>query len=161
MFSCRNLHYLEIDGPTGNLPRCEIEGHYYYSPGLIKVVLGNCEIEEDPMMTLEKLPNLQSLYLQSHSFVGKEMACHGLGFPKLKSLVLTSLQNLEIWKVEEGAMMSLSSLAISSCRKLKMIPEGLRFITVLQELNLSYMPSQFCQRITGIHGHQGEDSHKV
>lgn len=141
------------------MPRFEVEGHY--SSGLINIDLENCEIEEDPMMTLERLPNLQKLFLGRNSFAGTEMVCHGRGFLKLKSLGFMSLLNFENWVVEEGAMLSLLSLQISGCDKLEMLTEGLRFINTLKELKIAEMPFQFYERIIRLDGHEGEDFHKV
>ncbi|MFQ6635461.1 hypothetical protein Gotur_010937 [Gossypium turneri] len=53
--------------------------------------------------------------------------CSAQGFPKLESLSLIELNNLEEWKVGEGAMPSLQRLEIQSCIQLKKLPDGLRY----------------------------------
>ncbi|KAI8002489.1 putative disease resistance protein [Camellia lanceoleosa] len=50
---------------------------------LENVCVENSKLEEDPMATLEKLPNLRILSLE-RAFVGKEMVCSAHGFPHLK-----------------------------------------------------------------------------
>ncbi|XP_052875185.1 probable disease resistance protein At1g58602 [Gossypium arboreum] len=100
-------------------------------------------IVEDPMPTLEKLPNLRVLELYVYAFIGKEIVCSALHFPKLESLTFSELWNLEEWKVEEGAVPALRYLKISGCKKLKMLSVGLRFITTLQELKIEYIPKAF------------------
>ncbi|XP_016702095.2 probable disease resistance protein At1g58602 [Gossypium hirsutum] len=100
-------------------------------------------IVEDPMPTLEKLPNLRVLELYVYAFIGKEIVCSALHFPKLESLTFSELWNLEEWKVEEGAVPALRHLKISGCKKLKMLSVGLRFITTLQELKIEYIPKDF------------------
>ncbi|TYG47629.1 hypothetical protein E1A91_D11G343900v1 [Gossypium mustelinum] len=92
------------------------------------------------MPTLEKLPNLRVLEFEG-IFKGKEMFCSAQGFPRLESLSLWSLHNLEEWKVDEGAMPS--RLEIGKCGNLKMLPERLRFITTLKELKIESMPKAF------------------
>ena len=89
------------------------------------------------------------------------MICHATAFPQLKYLLLHMLPNLEKWKVERGAMPNLSVLKIKVCTKLEMIPDGLRFITTLQELTISGMPRQFKERLRVVNGEAGQDYHKV
>ncbi|OMO65742.1 putative Disease resistance protein RPP13 [Corchorus capsularis] len=99
------------------------------------VSLKGTKLHEDPMATLEKLPNLRVLILRS-AFTGNKMVCSAQGFPKLDSLIIEWLEELEEWKVEEGAMLPLRHLEISYCQNLEMLPEGLRFIATLQELKI-------------------------
>ncbi|KAK9987894.1 hypothetical protein SO802_028133 [Lithocarpus litseifolius] len=109
---------------------------HHFSPNLAKLTLQWTCLEEDPMPTLEKLPNLKILRLFYASFVGKDMVCSKERFPLLQYLLLKRLYDLEEWRVEEGAMPSLCHLIIDSCYKLKTIPDGLRFVTTLQELKV-------------------------
>ena len=124
---------------------------------LFRSTLNSSHLEEDPMATLEKLPNLKILCLLRNVFVGKNMVCSERGFPQLQCLVLKELHHLEEWRVEEGAMPSLCRLQIKCCHKLKTIPDGLRFITTLQELEITDMPKTFQDRVDK----GGEDFCKV
>ncbi|KAL3738371.1 hypothetical protein ACJRO7_019839 [Eucalyptus globulus] len=92
-------------------------------PQLRKLILIKSQLEEDPMPILEKLHHLVVLILLEDAFVGKEIVCSARGFPQLKHLALDNLQNLEEWRVAEGAMPHLSQLRISRCFKLKTRPE--------------------------------------
>lgn len=162
MLFCKNIHELKITG--GSLcKQLPIYQPLQLSPppGLTELKLRFSEIEEDPMRTLEKLPNLRRLYLQELSFEGKEMICHAMGFPRLEVLELMCLYNLERWKVQEGAMPKLSSLVISCCQKLEMIPNGFRSITTLQRLCLRGMPEEFLDRIQTVSGEPGPDHDKI
>ncbi|EOY13111.1 Disease resistance protein family [Theobroma cacao] len=109
------------------------------------------------MPTLEKLPNLRILKLDHGAFTGKKMVCSAECFPKLDSLTLGWLENLEEWTVDEGAMPTLRHLEIGHCRKLKMLPDGLRFITTLRQLKIEMMPMAFKDKL--VEG--GEDFFKV
>ncbi|TYI42111.1 hypothetical protein ES332_A01G075400v1 [Gossypium tomentosum] len=130
---------------------------HHFSSSTAYVHLIGCKLVEDPMPTLEKLHNLRVLELYVYAFIGKEMVCSALHFPKLESLNLSGLWNLEEWKVEERAVPALHHLKISGCGKLKMLPDGLRFITTLQELKIEYMPKEFKDKMV-----QGrEDFYKV
>ncbi|MFQ6665946.1 hypothetical protein Gotur_032485 [Gossypium turneri] len=62
------------------------------------------------MPTLEKLPYLRMLELHEEAFTGKETFGCGQAFAKLESLSLKRLNNLEEWKMGEGAMPSLQRL---------------------------------------------------
>ncbi|KAK9292873.1 hypothetical protein L1049_020854 [Liquidambar formosana] len=113
------------------------------------------------MATLEKLPNLSILCLYDQAFIGRKMVCTPKGFPQLKSLILSNLYNLEEWCVGKEAMPSLCKLVIIKCFNLEMVPDGLRFITTLQELQIVDMPKSFEERIQVVNEEAGEDVFKV
>ncbi|KAI8027745.1 putative disease resistance protein [Camellia lanceoleosa] len=145
-----------------------------FPPNLTGLSLWNTKLEEDPMPTLEKLPNLRTLFL-FNTYIGKEMVCSfapssisgggrggyggcdGGGFPKLKTLELQFFRNLEEWRVEQGAMPCLFHLLIIECPKLKEIPDGLRFITTLRELHIKWASEALRDRVR----EGGEDFYKV
>ncbi|MBA0673694.1 hypothetical protein Goklo_007485, partial [Gossypium klotzschianum] len=139
--SCTSICKLSIGAKISKLP-----DYRYFSSHLAYIRLYYCLLEEDPMPTLKKLPNLRILEFE-RSFVGKEMFCSAPGFPKLESVILVELHKLEEWKVDEGAMPSLQRLVIRSCPRLKMLPEGLRFITTLKELKIELMSKAFKDRL--------------
>ncbi|OMO92380.1 Disease resistance protein [Corchorus olitorius] len=150
---CVNIYEFSLRVKMSKLPQ-----HHHFPSDMAYVSLHNTLLEEDPMPTLEKLPNLRILHLGgSDAFTGKEMVCSAQGFPKLDSLIIGGLDDLEEWKVEEGAMLALRHLEISRCEKLEMLPEGLRFIATLQELKITKMPKTFQEKL--VQG--GEDFHKV
>ncbi|MBA0771099.1 hypothetical protein Gotri_019621, partial [Gossypium trilobum] len=99
LLSCENISKLSLDVEIRRLPE-----YHYLSSNLAYIKLRRCELEEDPMPTLEKLPYLRMLELHEEAFIGKEMFCCGQAFAKLESLSLKELNNLEEWKVGEGAM---------------------------------------------------------
>ncbi|GMY34937.1 putative disease resistance protein At1g50180 [Fagus crenata] len=145
-----NLHLQHVE--IKKLPEV-----HQFSSNLAKLTLKWTYLEEDPMATLEKLPNLKILRLLGGSFVGKNMVCSERGFPQLQSLVLQYMYSLEEWRVEEGAMPSLCRLQVNNCQSLRTIPDGLRFVTTLQELEINYMPKTFKDRVDK----DGEDFCKV
>ncbi|KAK8972128.1 hypothetical protein V6N11_061935 [Hibiscus sabdariffa] len=135
----------------------EIPEYVYSFSNLDHLNLRMCKLEEDPMPTLEKLASLRALELNSLAFKGKEMCCSTQGFPKLEYLRLVGLQNLEEWKVDDRAMPCLRRLKIEYCPELKTVPDGLRYITMLQELEIKSMPKMFIDKL--VEG--GEDFNKV
>ncbi|GAU14003.1 hypothetical protein TSUD_168280 [Trifolium subterraneum] len=80
---------------------------------------------------------------------------------KFLSLKRTYLQiipsSLEEWVIENQAMSYLYRLSISDCNKLKTVPDGLKFVAGLRELEFRWMPKSFKNRL----GIAGEDYHKV
>ncbi|KAL7209539.1 hypothetical protein ACSBR1_031145 [Camellia fascicularis] len=156
LLGCVCLVRLRIDGFMGKLPQYE---HQLLCSSLAFLLLQNSKLKEDPMATLEKLPDLRILFLGS-AFVGKEMVCSAHGFPHLKRLNLWYLE-IEEWRVDHGAMPKLSSLQIAFCKKLQMLPNALRFIPTLQELQISCMPKAFNDRLRVVDGQDGEDFHKI
>ncbi|EOY13112.1 CC-NBS-LRR class disease resistance protein, putative [Theobroma cacao] len=149
---CANIYELNLTVKIGKLPE-----YYHFSSNIAYIYLRRCKLEEDPMPTLEKLPNLRILKLESNAFTGKKMVCSTECFTKLDSLSLVGLFYLEEWKVDEGAMPILRYLEIDHCSELKMLPDGLRFITTLWELKIEWMPKAFKDKLA----EGGEDFCKV
>lgn len=149
---CPNLYKLHIEGPIKNFP----EPHQLSSK-LQKLKLMGSGLVVDPMPTLEKLPNLRLLELQPDSFIGKQLHCSSLGFAQLKSLVIHDLSNLEEWKLDKGAMPCLRELKIENCTKLEEVPDGLRFLTTLQHLEIESMFAAFRTKLEK----GGEDHYKI
>ncbi|PIN26723.1 hypothetical protein CDL12_00517 [Handroanthus impetiginosus] len=158
MFMSHSLITLWIASGIGfNFP-CYQRG---MCPNLVELQLIGSQIEGDVMQVLGNFPMLKSLSLRLDAFSGTEMICNATAFPQLKYLLLIDLPNLEKWKVEEGAMPNLSYLHIWNCTELEMIPDGLRFITTLQELTTRLMPARFNERLLVVNGEAGQDYHKV
>lgn len=129
LFICPNLYYLGIYVKFGKLPT----SNDFIGSKLKKLELSGCEMEDDPMGILGKLPSLLELCLRHDSFVGEVMTCHAPSFPSLERLELSGLPNLKEWRVELGAMPRLSEIQFDHCPDLKMVPDGLRFISTLKK----------------------------
>ena len=127
--------------------RMKLPEYHHFSSNIAYICLSNSEIEEDSMPTLEMLPNLRILELLFSEIMGGEMVCSAQRFLRLESLILRGLYYLEEWEVEEGAMPALRHLEIENCLELKMLPDGLRFITTLQELKIKSMPKAFKDKV--------------
>ncbi|KAI7981822.1 Disease resistance protein RPH8A [Camellia lanceoleosa] len=107
LLGCQHLHQLYLQGSLNRANKLPDQ----FPPNLTKLTLVITKIEEDPMPTLEKFPNLRTLILDYKSYTGKEMVCSfappplsninnegrrvrsygdcdGRGFPKLISLRL-------------------------------------------------------------------------
>ncbi|XVF78594.1 hypothetical protein PTKIN_Ptkin14bG0146900 [Pterospermum kingtungense] len=150
--SCVSICKLSLKVDIGKLPEC-----HYFSEDIIYIHLSLSHLGEDPMPAIEKLRNLRILQIGDSAFTGKKMVCSAGGFPRLGSLSLESLSNLEELQVDEGAMPVLQRLEIVDCWRMKKLPDGLSFITTLQELTIERMPKAFKDKL--VEG--GEDFYKV
>jgi Leucine-rich repeat (LRR) protein len=154
--SCYHILKLRLIGPIRELP----ENLHMNHPNLAKIMLEGTDLKDNQMEILEKLPSLRMLYLGTDSAFKSwpgTMVCSREGFPRLEFLSLNSLSKLKEWKVEEGAMPRLGRLHIENCKDLVAVPDGIRYITNLQELSITRMHSEFCARL----GVQGEDFYKI
>ncbi|XP_058114707.1 disease susceptibility protein LOV1-like [Magnolia sinica] len=149
----RNLVKLHLAMRLEKLPQVD-----QLPQNLVKLSLRWSLLEEDPFPTMERLQNLRTFILGRGSFVGKKMVCSREGFPKLDFLKLDFLNDLEEWRVEEGALPRLNHLVFQSCRRLKMLPEGLQHVTTLRMLEVSFMPDEFKARLQE---DEGEDWRKI
>ncbi|XP_058114889.1 disease resistance protein RPM1-like [Magnolia sinica] len=124
---------------------------------LREIILTNNLFVKDPLITLGQLPNLVYLGL-NNAYVGKQIYCTSGGFPKLRSMAIAGMEELEEWsRIEEGTMKYLQYLYIDSCPKLKMLPDGFQHLAAMQELCLVRMPEEFMKRVRD----GGDDHHKV
>ncbi|XP_062083373.1 putative disease resistance protein At1g50180 [Humulus lupulus] len=152
ILSYPQIYKLKVWGRIVQLPE-----YNQFSPNLVKLSLTRTDLKDDPMPTLEKLSSLRVLSLDDFSYKGNEMVCSKGGFPQLESLQIIYLKNLKEWKVEEGALSSLHFLRIVSCWKLRRVPDGLRYITTLEEMKIEDMPREFKERLE----EGGEDFDRV
>ncbi|WJZ88183.1 hypothetical protein VitviT2T_007511 [Vitis vinifera] len=127
LVSLVNLSYIYL---LGRLKNPSIMSQFPYS--LIDLTLSGSGLVEDPMQSLDKLPNLRSLKLLAKSYLGKNMLCSLGGFPQLRVLKLWKLEQLEEWNVEKGALQALRDLEIRFCRSLKILPAELLHRTLLK-----------------------------
>ncbi|KAJ4980013.1 hypothetical protein NE237_010793 [Protea cynaroides] len=146
------LHDITIIG--GGIPK--LPDLINFPPNLTRLRLGSTHLIEDMMQTLEKLPQLKDLKLDSHPYDGVEMKCSSGGFPKLDNLSLISFDWLISWTVMEGAMPNLKNMEMNRLFGLNSIPEGMRNVTTLEKLSFS-MPNEFLERVK----EGGEDWEKI
>ncbi|PPD86554.1 hypothetical protein GOBAR_DD16508 [Gossypium barbadense] len=158
---CHHLSKLEL---RGEIKEDLCPSHHvskFLPPNIVKLTLCSSKMVHDPMGVLKKLPCLRILRLRDNAYVGTKMVCSIHGFPQLDSLEMISLRELKEWEIEEGAMPRLRSLYFNDIYNLKIIPEGLRYITTLQELKLTDMRRSLEEKIQVKNGTKGEDFYKV
>ncbi|XP_048604303.1 probable disease resistance protein At1g59620 isoform X1 [Brassica napus] len=138
-----NLKELKLEIYMPKLPDAQ-----RFPSHLTTISLKQSRLKKDPMPILEKLIHLKEICLGGTSFCGRRMACSRDGFPQLQKLEFWGLEEWEEWIVEQGSMPLLHTLEIKNCRKLKELPDGLRFITNLEDLSVKYMGDEFNLRLS-------------
>ncbi|KAK6249569.1 hypothetical protein SCA6_003574 [Theobroma cacao] len=127
---------------------------------LTKLRLGFSYLSENPMLVLHLLPNLTRLTLWQ-AYVSKQLGkefCRVGWFPKLEFLQIAS-DVLEEWtEIEKGALPSLNCLHFHCCSKLRMLPEGLQFVTTLKHLYLFPLLDDHMERLKP---DGGEENYKI
>ena len=115
------------------------------------------------MILLGNLPNLRflTLSLVKNTYLDGEIVCSSVSFPKLETLSFSEYKRLRKWRLEQGAMPNLSHLYISGCLELEMLPEGLKHLTSLKQLYISWMQREFTDKVKVIDGVEGQDFYKI
>jgi len=132
-----NMTYL-VEADLGIFERLnKLPESQLFPQGLRQLRLWAEAIEEDPMPFLEKLPCLVVLLLTGYS--GSIMVCSAQGFPRLQELDLQFFECDE-WRIEIGAMPSLSRLRLYRWPNMTKLPEGLLYLPSLKELSLALLP---------------------
>ncbi|KAL5569500.1 hypothetical protein UlMin_026075 [Ulmus minor] len=156
LVDCADLYKLHLNG------RLPPQHSSFLPKSLVKLELDRPRLNQDIVVVLEKMENLRILrYSGDHGSNMSKMVFSAHGFPKLEILRLIWLRDLEEWEVGEDAMANLKRLDIDYIPKLKMIPDGLKYVTTLQELNIYRMSRKFEGRLRVMEGVEGEDFHKV
>ncbi|RWR74002.1 disease resistance protein RPM1-like protein [Cinnamomum micranthum f. kanehirae] len=136
-----HLKYLKLEGRLERLPPW-----IGSLQNLAHLMLQMSHLKEDPLSSLEALPNLISLRLRM-AYVGEELCFRHGCFLKLKALAISEILKLNLIKIENGSMTCIETLHLMKCPELKRIPEGMQYLTTLQELFLVGMSEELIQRI--------------
>ncbi|RWR73944.1 disease resistance protein RPM1-like protein [Cinnamomum micranthum f. kanehirae] len=142
-----------VSSPPAHLKHLLLEGRLERLPpwigslqNLATLDLRSSHLKEDPLSSLEALPNLLSLCLIM-VYVGEELCFRHGCFLKLNVLGISGIPKLNLIKIENGSMICIKKLYLKECPELKRIPEGMQYLTSLQELRLKDMSEELLQRI--------------
>ncbi|OMO72272.1 Disease resistance protein [Corchorus olitorius] len=124
---------------------------------LVRVRLKWSRLETSPIDALEDLPNLLELQLLD-AYDGKDLVFRPGKFKTLEVLELASLNDLEVVKIEKGALSSLVKLVTKQCQRLKMFPRGIEKLSHLREFHLYDMPEKL---VNGLQKNGGKFRHLV
>ncbi|XP_058112003.1 disease resistance protein RPM1-like [Magnolia sinica] len=115
--------------------------------------------EEDPLSSLQALPNLVYLYLYK-AYEGQQLCFRDGRFTKLRKLCLRDMKQLNRIVIEMGTLASIQEINLQSCERLSTLPEGIEYLTGLQELRLWGMPTELTDKLKLKDGSE-EDRRKV
>jgi disease resistance protein RPM1 len=113
---------------------------------LVELSLLYSQLTEDPLESLQNLPNLLVLNLSAYSYEGHCFHFQG-GFKNLKELGLRHLSNLKSIIIEQGALDSLKELTLMNIPNLMTAPCGIDYLKNLDVLSTHFMPAEFEESI--------------
>ncbi|KAG8379320.1 hypothetical protein BUALT_Bualt07G0076100 [Buddleja alternifolia] len=128
---------LHLRGPLQKVPEWIPSLH-----GLTKLTLGWSRIIDDPLESLQYLPNLLDLELW-HAYEGKGLWFKAAGFEKLKKIWLLRLNQLRCVKVEKGSMPFLQELCMWDCKLVEEVLLGIEHLTNLECITFTDMSEGF------------------
>ncbi|KAB1213707.1 Disease resistance protein RPM1 [Morella rubra] len=126
--------------------------------GLVRLFLKWSRMKDDPLVLLEKLPNLVDLELLE-VFEGDTLRFRTGGFKRLKLLGLDQFSELRCVEVEKGAMPCVEKLIIQRSESLKKLPVGIEHLTKLKMLEFVDMPEELIETLRS--DEKGSDYLKV
>ena len=125
-----------------------------FPSNLVELILDCCRLEQDPMLTLGKLPNLRALKLINNAYIGRKITCSSGAFSRLEFLRLKYLIYLEELIVEESAVPSLKTLQIYSCYEMDKLLHQLQKLKSLQQVKLENMNRRLIEEIKNTTGEE-------
>ncbi|KAK3001347.1 hypothetical protein RJ639_020726 [Escallonia herrerae] len=139
------LQTLELGGRLEKFPQWIPSLH-----SLIRISLIYSQLGDDPLQSLEALPNLEVLSFRE-AYEGESLTLKAGGFQRLKVLWLRQLKGLRSLTVEDGATPRLEELYIYNCKLVDKQPSGIQHLTNLQFLGLDDMLDERSFRLV-LHG---------
>ncbi|KAK2993700.1 hypothetical protein RJ640_027052 [Escallonia rubra] len=115
---------------------------------LVKIRLQYSQLGDDPLQSLEALPNLEVMVLVQ-AYEGESLTFKAGGFQRLRELGLLQLKRLRSVTVEDGAMPHLNEIYFRGCKLVDELPSGLQHLTNLQLLGFVDMPDKLTTPLQG------------
>ncbi|PNY07417.1 NBS-containing resistance-like protein [Trifolium pratense] len=112
-----------------------------------EIRLGLSKLKDDPLQSLQSLPNLQKLGLWDNAYDGEILQFHSGGFLKLRRLELRRLDRVNSVLIDKGALPSLEYLTMEKNPQLKEIPSGIRHLDNLKCIHFTDIPAEFVESI--------------
>ncbi|XP_027180441.1 disease resistance protein RPM1-like [Coffea eugenioides] len=116
--------------------------------------------EEDPLESLQHLPNLVNINFCG-SYQGEGLCFKTGGFLMLKRLHLKRMEGLRWMRVEEGALPRLETLFLQQLPLLEELPLGIQHLSHLQRLSLYEMSSQLREELLENQKEESEDYTRI
>ncbi|XP_071919947.1 disease resistance protein RPM1-like [Coffea arabica] len=153
----QSLRMLLLCGRLEKMPQWVARLH-----SLVRVDLdwSRLRTEEDPLESLQNLPNL-SLINFCGSYQGEGLCFKAGGFLKMKWMHLKRLEGLRWMRVEEGALPCLQKLFLEQLPLLDELPLGIQHLSQLQRLTLYELSSQLREKLLENQKEESEDYTRI
>ncbi|GMN59915.1 hypothetical protein TIFTF001_029008 [Ficus carica] len=136
--------------PPLSLRRLYLKGHLRKLPdwipklqNLVRIRIRWSKLEENPLKSLQNLPNLLELGICQDAYCGKELHFEKDGFPQLKVLSLYDISSLNSLAIAKGALRNLENFNIGNCPQLEEVPSGFQHLRNLKDVLFFDMPIHF------------------
>ncbi|KAF8724247.1 hypothetical protein HU200_021271 [Digitaria exilis] len=139
------LHTLQL---TGRLAEGVLKSPMFSAHGntLVRLSLCWCHLAENPIPYLSKLSNLTSLQIKG-AYDGQELGFRDGWFPKLKGVSLAHMEHITQIYIEKGALICLEYLRLGSLKELVSVPDGMEFLSSIQEVYFHNLHPNFRQNL--------------
>ncbi|KAB1216340.1 Disease resistance protein RPM1 [Morella rubra] len=135
------IQRLYLSGRLEKLPQWISSLH-----SLAKLSLKWSQLRDDPLESLQHLPNLVHLeFLQVYE--GETLHFKAKGFQRLQFLGLDKLDELKMVRVDMGALPSLEKLVLQRCKSLYRLPLGIEHLSKLKLLEFFDMPVELVEKL--------------
>ncbi|KAL7171023.1 hypothetical protein ACSBR2_035812 [Camellia fascicularis] len=114
--------------------------------GLTTIFLRWSKLRDDPLESLQDLPNLCRFELV-HAYEGEGLCFKAGKFQSLNQLGLTSLKGLRWVTVEESTMPRLENLLIADCKLVEELPFGIEHLSNLKHLELVDLSDELVSKL--------------
>lgn len=142
-----------LSSPPQLLQRLYLTGRLEQLPAWIPslqslaiVYLKWSRLEDDPLVSLQHLPNLVHLELLQVS-IGDTLRFKAGGFQKLKVLGIDKFDELKCIEMEQGALPVIEKLCILRCKSLETVQLGIEHLTMLKVLEFFDMPEELIKTL--------------
>uniref|UniRef100_A0A0E0DA62 Uncharacterized protein n=1 Tax=Oryza meridionalis TaxID=40149 RepID=A0A0E0DA62_9ORYZ len=141
-------HHLELLFMKGKLHESVIGCHLFEVNrlSLRELNLQNSRLSIDPLPSLSNFCNLTLLGL-FNTYSGESLLFQAGWFPKLQTLTLAELQNVNSIVIQEYSMPNLYNLALICLKNLEYLPQGMEFLKSVEEFNLVGMHHKFMEDV--------------
>lgn len=117
---------------------------------LVKIRLCLSNLKDDPLRSLENLPNLLALSMWDNAYDGEILHFQSSGFPKLRKINLARLNRVNSIIIDKGALLSLEYFKLTKIPHLKAVSSGIKDLNNLKVIDFLDMPTEFVESIDRI-----------
>ncbi|CAL4994366.1 unnamed protein product [Urochloa decumbens] len=142
----KTLSIVELEGQLEKKRMTQILSSWSHLHNLTRLSLISSKLDEESFSCFTVLHNLCFLDL-SKAYDGKKLEFCALSFPRVRQLRVCDAPQLNQVKIEEGALENLVELVFSDCPELNSLPDGIEYLTTLEELRLLDIAEELIEKL--------------